>query len=309
MNILKFFTVLSLFVGNALWGTDRFLYWNYVLSTSIKRYSTSDWIDIFSKSHTICYTGAVILSNGDFKSSPLPENFIDLSKNYKIRLIPLISTISKNNSSFLKSNTTIKVGIQNLVHFLEQNSEIAGLHLDIESLSKSEIPNYKKFIRMLKQRLPKEKVLTIAIFPQLEFPNRNLVTHSDLFQEQSIDEFVLMSYDFHSSKTNPGPVTSISLTRKNLEFLLKQIPSSKLWLGLPLYGYFWNQSGKVKILTQNDFRKLKENSEIIPNEDGFTVLKNKNGIGYISDLNTLEKYKELTQSYGLKGSAFWRIGF
>ncbi|WP_061217770.1 glycosyl hydrolase family 18 protein [Leptospira weilii] len=309
MNILKFFTVLSLFVGNALWGTDRFLYWNYALTASIERYSTSDWMDIFSKSHTICYTGAVILSNGDFKPSALPKNFMDLSKNYKIRLIPLISTISKNNSSFLKSNISIKIGIQNLIHFLKQNPEIAGLHLDIESLSKSEIPNYKKFIQMLKQRLPKEKVLTIAIFPQLEFPNRNLIIHSDLLQEKSIDEFVLMSYDFHSPKTNPGPVTSISLTKKNLEFLLKQIPSSKLWLGLPLYGYFWNQNGKVKILTQNDFRNLKENSEIIPNEDGFTVLKNKNGTGYISDLNTLEKYKKLTQSYGLKGSAFWRIGF
>ncbi|AXX16984.1 MULTISPECIES: glycosyl hydrolase family 18 protein [Leptospira] len=306
MSILKFFIVLSLIVGNPLWGTDRFLYWNYA---SIERYSTSDWVGIFSKSHTICYTGSIILSNGDFKPSPLPKNFVDLSRNYQIRLIPLISAISKNNSSFLKSNITIKIGIQNLIHFLEQNPEIAGLHLDIEFLSKSEIPSYRKFIQMLKQKLPKEKVLTIAIFPQLEFPNRNLVIHSDLFQEKSIDEFVLMSYDFHSPKTNPGPVTSISLTKKNLEFLLKRIPSSKLWLGLPLYGYFWSQSGKVKILTQNDYRKFKENSEIIPNEDGFTVLKNENGIGYISDLNTLEKYKKLTQSYRLKGNAFWRIGF
>ncbi|EMY11918.1 hypothetical protein LEP1GSC043_1311 [Leptospira weilii str. Ecochallenge] len=44
---------------------------------------------------------------------------MDLSKNYKIRLIPLISTISKNNSSFLKSNISIKIGIQNLIHFLK----------------------------------------------------------------------------------------------------------------------------------------------------------------------------------------------
>ncbi|AVQ10974.1 Glycosyl hydrolase, family 18 [Leptospira santarosai] len=309
MSILKIFIALSLFVGNTLWGTDRFLSWNYILTASIENRSTSDWMDVFSKSHTICYTGAVVLSNGDFKPSTLPKNFVNLSKNYKVRLIPLIGTVSKNNSSFLKSNATIEIGIRNLIHFLKQNPEIAGLHLDVESLSKSEIPHYKKFLQMLKQKLPKEKVLTVAIFPQLEFPNRNFVVHSDLLQEKSVDEFVLMSYDFHSPKTNSGPVTSISLTKKNLEFLLKQIPSSKLWLGLPLYGYFWNRSGKVKTVTQNDFRKFKESLKTIPNEDGFTVLKSENGIGYISDLNTLEKYKELTRSYGLKGNAFWRIGF
>ncbi|EKR99058.1 hypothetical protein LEP1GSC125_3391 [Leptospira mayottensis 200901122] len=44
---------------------------------------------------------------------------------------------------------------------MKQNPEIAALHLDIESLSKFEIPNYKKFIQILKQRLL--KVLAIAI--------------------------------------------------------------------------------------------------------------------------------------------------
>ncbi|EKS08353.1 hypothetical protein LEP1GSC071_2059 [Leptospira santarosai str. JET] len=42
MSILKFFTVLSLFVGNTLWGNDRFLSWNYTLTASIENRSTSD---------------------------------------------------------------------------------------------------------------------------------------------------------------------------------------------------------------------------------------------------------------------------
>ncbi|EKR99053.1 hypothetical protein LEP1GSC125_3392 [Leptospira mayottensis 200901122] len=35
-----------------------------------------------------------------------------------------------------------------------------------------------------------------------------MVIHFDLLQEKSIDEFVLMNYDFHFPKTNSGPVTS-----------------------------------------------------------------------------------------------------
>lgn len=145
MNILKIITALSLFVGNPLWGINLPFYWNYVLITSIKKQPTSYWSDIFSKSHTICYTGAVILSNGYFKFSLLPKNFIKLSKNYKIRLIPLISAVSKNGSSFLGSDITMKIAIENLIVFLKQNPEIAGLHFDIEFLPKSEIGNYKKF--------------------------------------------------------------------------------------------------------------------------------------------------------------------
>ncbi|WP_017852427.1 glycosyl hydrolase family 18 protein [Leptospira interrogans serovar Szwajizak] len=309
MNILKILTALSLFVGNSLWGTDLPFYWNYVLITSIKKQSSSYWSDIFSKSHTICYTGAVILSNGYFKFSLLPENFIKLSKNYKIRLIPLITTISKNDSSFLSSDVTMKIAIENLINFLKQNPEIAGLHFDIEFLPKSEIGNYKRFLRKLKQKLPKEKVLTVAIFPQLEFPNQNFIIHSELIEEKSIDEFVLMSYDFHSPKTNPGPVTSIPLAKKNLEFLLKRTSNSKLWLGLPLYGYFWNRNGRVQILTQKDLKKFRESSEIILNEDGFFFVKNSKGEGYISDLNTLEKYNVLINTFQLKGTAFWRVGF
>ncbi|WP_155714600.1 glycosyl hydrolase family 18 protein [Leptospira noguchii] len=309
MNILKIITALSLFVGNPLWGINLPFYWNYVLITSIKKQPTSYWSDIFSKSHTICYTGAVILSNGYFKFSLLPKNFIKLSKNYKIRLIPLISAASKDGSSFLGSDITMKIAIENLIVFLKQNPEIAGLHFDIEFLPKSEIGNYKKFLKKLKQKLSKEKVITVAVFPQLEFPNQNLIVHSDLLEEKSIDEFVLMSYDFHSTKTDPGPVTSIPLTKKNLEFLLKRIPNSKLWLGLPLYGYFWNRNGRVQILTQKDLEKFKKNSEVALNKDGFSFIKNNKGEGYISDLNTLEKYNVFIDTLQLKGTAFWRIGF
>ncbi|EMO26044.1 hypothetical protein LEP1GSC170_2898, partial [Leptospira interrogans serovar Bataviae str. HAI135] len=61
-----------------------------------------------------------------------------MSKNYKIRLIPLISAVSKNGSSFLGSDITMKIAIENLIVFLKQNPEIAGLHFDIEFLPKSE---------------------------------------------------------------------------------------------------------------------------------------------------------------------------
>ncbi|MCG6169664.1 glycosyl hydrolase family 18 protein [Leptospira sanjuanensis] len=309
MSIFRILTVLSLFVGNALWAQETSNHWNYVLFTTIETRSSSYWTEILSKSHTISYTGNTILSDGTLKAARLPQDFVSLSKNYKIRLIPLITAVSKNGSSFLKSNATIEVAIRNIIDVLHSNPHLAGIHLDIESIPKSEIASYKQFLRILKKRFPKDRVITIAVFPQIDFPNPNYAIHSDLFQEKAIDEFVLMSYDYHSPQTSPGPVTSLSLTKKNLEFLSERIDPSKLWLGLPLYGYFWNRNGKVRILTQKDLQNGNNDLEIEKHEDGFLILKNSSGTGAITDLKTLEKYKELVRSFRLKGTAFWRIGF
>ncbi|TGL78609.1 glycosyl hydrolase family 18 protein [Leptospira yasudae] len=309
MSIFRILTVLSLFVANALWAQEASNHWNYALFTTIETHSSAYWMEILSKSHTISYTGNTILSNGMFRAARLPKDFVSLSKNYKIRLIPLITAVSKNGSSFLTSNATMELAIRNIIDVLHSNRHLAGIHLDIESIPKSEIVSYKRFLRILKERFPKDRVITIAVFPQVEFPNPNYVIHSDLFQEEAIDEFVLMSYDYHSPQTPPGPVTSISLTKKNLEFLFKRMDVSKLWLGLPLYGYFWNRNGTVRILTQKDLQKKNSDLEIVKHEDGFSILKNSSGTGAITDLKTLEKYKELAQSFRLKGTAFWRIGF
>lgn len=64
----------------------------------------------------------------------------------------MITTVSKNDSSFLGSDITMKIAIENIIDFLKQNPEIAGLHFDIEFLPKSEIGNYKKFFKKVKTR-------------------------------------------------------------------------------------------------------------------------------------------------------------
>nr|WP_232380555.1 glycosyl hydrolase family 18 protein [Leptospira ainlahdjerensis] len=209
----------------------------------------------------------------------------------------------------MKTETGIKRATESLVQFIEQNPNLSGLHLDIESISNSQKSNYKRFLKDLRKKLPQEKILTLALFPQVDFPNPNSKIHSELLNADFIDEFVLMSYDFHSSKTDPGPVTSISWTKKNLEFLSNQIPSSKLWLGLPLYGYLWKRNGKVRIISQREFIKRQNRFKITEGEDGYLKIQDSTGIGFISNTKSILQLQKLIETYQLKGTAFWRIGF
>ncbi|WP_165781699.1 glycosyl hydrolase family 18 protein [Leptospira adleri] len=309
MNLLPILTLLCLLKVSSLFGEESKPLWNYMIHPSIEQNSSLDWTEIFSKSHTLCFTGTYLRADGSLRSAPLPKSFLSLSRKYKVRLIPLVTSSHPNDWHFLKTESGIQNSIDSLSRFIEQNPNLSGLHLDIEYISNSQISNYKRFLKELRKRLPREKVLTLALFPQIEFPNSNSKIHAGLLDADFIDEFVLMSYDFHSSQTAPGPVTSISWTKKNLDFLSDKIPPLKLWLGLPLYGYFWKQGGKIKIIDQKILTTNRNRFEIIDSEDGFIKIKDSTGTGFISDPRSLFQLQELTKSYKLRGTAFWRIGF
>ncbi|RHX88932.1 glycosyl hydrolase [Leptospira stimsonii] len=280
-----------------------------MIHPSINQKSSLDWTTIFTKSHTLCFTGFYLKENGSLSSVEIPNSFLSSARKNNVRLIPLVTSANPYGWHFLKTETGMQNAIDSLIHFMEQYPTLSGLQLDIETVSSSQISNYKRFLKELKKRLPREKVLTLALFPQIEFPNSNSKIHAELLNADFIDEFVLMSYDFHSPKTEPGPVTSVSWTKKNLDFLSDKISPSKLWLGLPRYGYFWKQGARVKILNQKSLLKNKNRFRISDENDGFIKLQNSDGIGFISDEKSLFQFQELVERYRLKGTAFWRIGF
>ncbi|TGK27942.1 glycosyl hydrolase [Leptospira gomenensis] len=309
MLLIRILTVSLLFVGHVLDAESNSALWYYAIDTSVTKPPDIHIRKTLSRSHTLCFTGNYILSDGTIRSVSLSEDWKHFARSEGIRLLPLITNRSDKHAHFLESEKGIKIAIDNLILLLDRNPSFDGLHFDIETIPKSFLPNYIRFLKNLKSKLPKDKTLTVAVFPQIEFPNPNFRLHSSLLDQDWIDEFVLMSYDLHSPKTVSGPVTSLSWTEKNLRFLSERIPPSKIWLGLPLYGYFWKTNGKVSVLTQDFFRKKADRENFMRNSDGYISFHNESGIGYIADLETLEKYKRLSETFGIKGIAYWRMGF
>lgn len=309
MLLIRILTASLLFVGHVLSAESNAPVWYYALDTTVIKPPDVRVQKALSGSHTLCFTGNYILSDGTIRSVSVSEEWMRFVRSERIRLLPLITNRSDKNAHFLKSEKRIAVAIDNLILLLDRNPSLAGFHFDIETIPKSFAPSYIRFLRNLKSRLPKNKVLTVAVFPQIEFSNPNFTLHSALLDQDWIDEFVLMSYDLHSPKTAPGPVTSLSWTKKNLRFLAERIAPSKIWLGLPLYGYFWKRNAGVSVVTQDIFRGKTDRKGWERNSDGYFSFRNGSGIGYIADSATLEKYKRLSDSFGIKGIAFWRMGF
>lgn len=124
------------------------------------------------------------------------------------------------------------------------------LNLDMEyrgEASPSATAAFSRFLRQVKTRLAGEKKFTLTV----EISPADLIRHgmTDLKSVGKIaDHVILMTYDYSdagSMVTEPvAPLNGAGVTREYdvqtaVQRALTAIPSSKIILGIPLYGYEW----------------------------------------------------------------------
>jgi spore germination protein YaaH len=63
---------------------------------------------------------------------------------------------------------------------------------------------------------------------------------------QAVDFVCLMTYDQHTRWTAPGPVAGWNWTERNLDYAVQLVPTAKIYLGIPLYGYHWFAGPPIK---------------------------------------------------------------
>ncbi|GBF39851.1 glycosyl hydrolase, family 18 domain protein [Leptospira johnsonii] len=152
----------------------------------------------------------------------------------------------------------------------------------------------------------KGKLLTLAVFPSEEIDPKLSGFHSAIYKENLADEIVLMAYDLHSPKTSPGPVTEFDWAKRNTELLLKTYQPEQIWLGLPLYGYYWKKGNKKpKLLTRMMDKKFA--LEFGKEAKGIYIIKTENGEGSL--ILEFDHWIKYANSLKLSGIAFWRLGF
>jgi len=116
-----------------------------------------------------------------------------------------------------------------------------GINVDIENLTEIDRNNYTDFIRLLREKLPEDKEISVAVAPnpynwkngwQGSYDYKKLAEYSDYL--------MLMAYDESYYGSNPGPVASYTFVEKSIQNALAQgVPNHKLVLGMPFFGRYW----------------------------------------------------------------------
>ncbi len=312
MNILRIIYILLflLRVGSAYSQQV----WGYYLKDSLPYPAYAHyWEKRLANCSVLCFTGITIGSiSCNIPQFTNEQTLFTKAKQRSLLLIPHITFTSvKDGIAFLSHPKRWEKVITALAHAARTNNWY-GCHFDFEYLPPQYASHFAQFLKDFRA-IAGDISLSAAIFPQVEFNPQHSAFHDCALLSAYCDAIVLMCYDQHNPKTKPGPVTSISWTKKNIEYILKFFKPQQVWLGIPAYGYMWKNDTYYTVITMKSLPQYTSLYGYYRHNSGNIAIEytthNDHFIAYVPDSTTHTQLIQLAKHYNVKGIALWRFGF
>ncbi len=187
-----------------------------------------------------------------------------------------------------------------------------GLVLDFEQLRPRDRSGYVALAALLRRDLPDRRlVVAVPAYDDPADPDRRAY---DLRALASLtDTVVLMAYDQHDPTSAPGPVAGLPWVRVVLRLALREVPRSRLVLGVPSYAYAWRPRGPgVDDLSVGDARTMVRGPgwhQVFDRTQGEQHAWSDRGDQvWWDDARSVSQRIALARAAGLRGAAVWRLG-
>jgi spore germination protein YaaH len=281
----------------------------------------SDKVDFVSPTLYGLYENGSLGSGwlGEDNNSGILQNFTILCKSHSIEVHPMIGTGSSDYARLLLENST---KIANFVAYLQSEIIIYGfngINIDFEHLDYDLEDDYLNFLRILKQKLGPDIILSVDLHA---FTKEITGTGWGAFLNYKeigkiVDYAMLMTYDYHYGGSGPGEIGPISWVNDVFKYANSQIPVEKLYMGIPRYGYDWSNDsnwqnwGFAHSHFENKYEKFGGNRT--RTDDGYELKYeyiDENGnyhIGYCPDKESTLKKQEFLSQYPVGGYCYWHM--
>ncbi|MCR4790521.1 MAG: glycoside hydrolase [Treponemataceae bacterium] len=276
--------------------------WNYVVEGR-----EGDFAACKDSVTDIGYFGATIDTFGDLVGLPKLEN---LPYDSKHRVHFVVVDSSRSLTHFCISR---KYSVRNRLinQILKASKPYDGVQIDFELVSASDAKEYYSFLRELRRRLPRKKILSIAIPARVKTLQNDAYNYEIL--TKIVDRIVVMAYDEHWSTSVPGPVASMEWCKRIMDYSKTIIPPEKLIMGTPFYGRCWNTddtAGAYKFTSTKRVQKEEKITEISRFDDipSFKVKKEVVYQFYYDDLYSMLKRLDMYADNQVQNVSFWRSG-
>jgi spore germination protein YaaH len=288
-------------------GESPSLCWGYIVPTDNL---TEEYLrSIMSSYSVISITGFVLHESGALTppAGATYDRLSALSRKGTASLYPLISFKSLAIGRHILSSGRLRALAASTIASCAANNMFRGIHLDFEYLSPEDAPKLGLFLEELR-RVYRGRI-TMAVFPQVDFPEKWRGFHNLSLLSSRVDQIVIMCYDFHGAHNGFGPVTDAGWAEKNIQYALTYFSASRIWLGLPAYGYRWCGNHAVAISAKKGVRQAEARTTYRDASDNLCYKSDTSCITCISDRHTRTILQALARRYKLAGTAVWRLGF
>jgi spore germination protein len=124
----------------------------------------------------------------------------------------------------------------------------SGVNVDFEAVPHRDRVAFSAFIQAVAEAMRPAAYLTVLSVPaELEDNPNDSWTGAFDFKAlaPNVDILQLMTYDENGPWGPPGPVAGLDWVEPCVQFAVSVVPSSKISLGIPVYGYDWNLTRKT----------------------------------------------------------------
>ena len=271
-----------------------------------------------------------ITSNGNLTLNGISKEFIANMKEQGVKVTPFLS----NHWSYSKGIKALKNADKLSTQIVEaiEKYELDGVNVDIENLKSNDRDALTNFVKILREKLPEDKMLTVSVAAnpygvetgwQGSYDYKNLGEYADYL--------FVMTYDESSEGSNSGPVASLPFAENSIKYALENVSKDKIVMGIPLYGRCWSDNGDFdgeavvigdipRIISRNSGRvwydefyrspvtmfTVKEGTQI-SRINGEELKPGKYTIWYENEESIKEKLA-LVNEYDILGAGVWALG-
>ncbi|WP_243414683.1 S-layer homology domain-containing protein [Sporosalibacterium faouarense] len=258
------------------------------------------------------------------------EKFIEEMHDRDIKVVPFLSNHWDRGlgRKALENRESLSEEIAGII----EKYNLDGIHIDLENLTEYDRNNYTDFMRLLREKLPEGKEVSIAVAAN---PWGSTKGWQGSYDYKALAEYcdylMIMAYDQSYYGSQPGPIAGRSFVEDAIKYAVDKIPSDKVVLGIPFYGRYWNYSestgGRGVHLTDLDTliknydaniyfddtqMSSKATFDIKPGDQPYYVYGRRLQAGHYEvwyeNEASIKAKIDLVKKYNLKGTGSWSLG-
>lgn len=220
------------------------------------------------------------------------------------------------------TNAQVSDTLLNNVVAVLQEKNYFGLNIDFEYIYQQDRESYNDFLRKTVNKLrPLGYFVTTSLAPKTSAGQRGLLyeAHDYPVHGTLADHVILMTYEWGYTYGPARPVAPLNLVEQVIKYAVSVIPSEKILMGMPNYGYDWTlpfvRGTSAKSLTNQGAVRLaaevgaqiRFDSEA---QSPFFQYYDSNGKKHsvwFEDARSVEAKLRLADRYQLGGVSYWTI--
>lgn len=256
------------------------------------------------------------------------EELIKIAKNNRVLPVMVVTNIGKNDRfdsdlvHYILENTFVQEMLINEIVNTMTNKGYLGLNIDFEYIYPEDREEYIKFLSKIKNRISEYGYfLFVSVAPKTSSLQQGILyeAHDYLRIGYIADRVIIMTYEWGYSGGEASAIAPIYEVKKVLDYAVTVIPSDKILLGIPNYGYDWtlpfvegtfatsvSNVEAIDIARRNFQRISYDEKNQVPYFNYIDEKQKKHEV-WFEDARSIKAKFDLVKEYNLKGISYWTL--